>query len=63
MDYILCEVTFNRVDMCHHQRTLANAVLIPSHVSRVQHVQISEYLLIRNYTVAKSFHQFFLLSQ
>jgi hypothetical protein len=47
MDFILCEVTFGKVDMCHRQQALASAVLISSHTNRVQHVQISKYLLIR----------------
>jgi hypothetical protein len=59
MDFTLYEVIFGKVDMCHHRRALANVVLIPSHASRVQHVQISEYLLIRNCMVVKSLHQFF----
>jgi hypothetical protein len=33
------------VDTYQHQRVLAIAMLIPSHASRVQHMQISEYLL------------------
>jgi hypothetical protein len=56
MDFIFCEVTFDKVDMYHRQRALASAVLIPSHASRVQHVQISEYLLIRNYMALKNLH-------
>jgi hypothetical protein len=48
MDFTLCKVTFDKVDTCHRQRALASALLIPSHASRVQHMQISEYLLIRN---------------
>jgi hypothetical protein len=34
-------------------------MLIPSHASRVQHVQISEYLLNRNCMAVKSLHQIF----
>jgi hypothetical protein len=59
MDFILCTVTSGKVDMCHRQRALASAVLIPSHASRVQPVQISEYLLIRNCIVVKSLCQSF----
>jgi hypothetical protein len=36
-----------------------DAVLIPSYANRVQHVQISEYLLIRNCIAIKSAYQFF----
>jgi hypothetical protein len=56
MDFILCKVTFGKVGTCHCQRALANAMLIPSYTSRVQHVQISEYLLIRNYEVVKKLY-------
>jgi hypothetical protein len=59
MDFILCEVTFGQVDTCHRQHALVNAMHIPSHTSRVQHVQISEYFLIRNCMAVKSLHQFF----
>jgi hypothetical protein len=61
MDFTLGEVTFGKVDTCHRQLALAIAMLIPSHVDRLQHVQISEYLLIRNCMVIKSL-QIFLLS-
>jgi hypothetical protein len=44
MDFTFYEVTFGKVDTCHRQHALASAVQIPSHASRVQHVQISEYL-------------------
>jgi hypothetical protein len=59
MDFTLREVILGKVDMCHCHRVLADAVLIPSHASRVQHVQISDYLLIRNCMVVKILHQFF----
>jgi hypothetical protein len=45
--------------MCLCQCALASAMLIPSHTNRVQHVQFSEYLLIRNCTAIKNLHQFF----
>jgi hypothetical protein len=48
-----------KVDTCHCQRALANALLIPSRANRVQHVQVSEYLLIRNCMVVKNLYQFF----
>jgi hypothetical protein len=59
MDFILCKVTFYKVNTCHCQHVLANVVLIPSHASKVQHMQFSEYLLIRNCMVVKNLHQFF----
>jgi hypothetical protein len=62
VDFTLYEVTFGKVDTCHRQRALANALLIPSHangVHNVQNVQISEYLLIRNCMPIKSLHQIF----
>jgi hypothetical protein len=61
MDQIdgLCKVTFDKVDMYQPQRALANAMLIPSHASKVQHVQINEYLLTRNCMTVKNLHQFF----
>jgi hypothetical protein len=59
MDFTLYKVTFGKVDTCHRQRALASALLIPSHANRVQHVQISEYLLIRNCMAIKSLHQYF----
>jgi hypothetical protein len=59
MDFTLSEVTFGKVDTCHRQRALASAMVIPSHASRVQHVHISEYLLIRNCMAIKSLDQFF----
>jgi hypothetical protein len=43
MDFILCKVIFDKVDKCHCQLTLVNSVLIPSHASTIQHMQISEY--------------------
>jgi hypothetical protein len=43
MDFTLCEVTFGKVDTCHCQCALASALLIPSHASTAQLVQISEY--------------------
>jgi hypothetical protein len=43
MDFILCEVTFGHVDMCHYLHVLVNEVHIPSHASKVKCVQISEY--------------------
>jgi hypothetical protein len=55
----LCEVTFGKVDRCHCQHALISAKLILFHASRVQHKQISEYLLIRNCMVVESLHQFF----
>jgi hypothetical protein len=58
MDFTLCKVTFDKVDTCHRQCTLTSVVLIPSHANRVQQVQISEYLLIRNYMAVKSLSQF-----
>jgi hypothetical protein len=57
MDFILCEATFGKIDTCHRQHALATVVLIPSHFGSVQHMQISEYLLIKNYMVVKSLHQ------
>jgi hypothetical protein len=48
MDFTLYKVTFVKVDMYHRQRALASKNLIPSHASKVQYVQISEYLLIKN---------------
>jgi hypothetical protein len=59
----LCKVTFGKVDMCHCQCTLASTVLILAHAKRVQHVQISEYLLIRNCMVVKTLHHFFYYHQ
>jgi hypothetical protein len=53
------EVIFGQVDMCHRQRALASTVLIPSHASRVQHVQINEYLSIINCMVEKKFTSIF----
>jgi transaldolase len=44
---------------CHRQCALAKAVLIPFHANRIQHVQISKYLLFRNYMGVKSLRQFF----
>jgi hypothetical protein len=49
MDFTLCEVTFGKVDTYHCHCALVSAMLIPSHTNRVQHVQISEYGLIKNY--------------
>jgi hypothetical protein len=45
--------------MWHCQHALVSVVHIPSHTIRVQHVQISEYLLIKNCMVVKSLYQFF----
>jgi hypothetical protein len=59
MDFTLCEVTFSKVDMYHRQHALDSAVLIPSYASKVQHVQISEYLLIKTCMAIKILHQFF----
>ena len=59
MDFILYEVTFSKVGTCHRQHALDSAVLIPSYASRVQHVQISEYLLIKTCMAIKSLHRFF----
>ena len=59
MDFTLCEVTFGKVDTCHCQHALANVVHIPSYVSKVQHVQISEYFIIKNYMKIKYLDQFF----
>jgi hypothetical protein len=56
---ILYKVTFDKLDTCHCQHVLASSVLIPSHANRVQHMQISEILLIRNCMPVKSLHQFF----
>jgi hypothetical protein len=47
MDLTLYKVTFDKMDTCHCQCALASAVLIPSDASKVQHMQIIEYLLIR----------------
>jgi hypothetical protein len=59
MGFTLCKVTFDKVDTCHRQHALASALLMPSHASRVQHMQISEFLLIKNCMAIKSLHQFF----
>jgi hypothetical protein len=59
MDFTLYKVTFDKVDTCHCQHALATAMLIPFSANRVQHVQISEYLLIRNCMAIKSLHQIF----
>jgi hypothetical protein len=59
MDFTLCKVTFSKVGTCHRQHALASAVLIPSYASRVQHVQISEYVLIKTCMAKKSLHRFF----
>jgi hypothetical protein len=59
MDFTLSEVTFGKVDTCHCQRALVSAVLIPSHASKIQHVKICEYLLIRNCMEIKSLNQIF----
>jgi hypothetical protein len=59
MDFTLCEVTFGKVDTCHYQRALVSAVLIPFHAITIQHVQISEYWLIKNRKAVKNLHQFF----
>ena len=59
MDFTLREVTFDKVDMYHHHCTLASAVLIPFHVRRIQHMQISEYLLIRKCMAVKNLYQIF----
>jgi hypothetical protein len=62
MDFILYKVTFGKVDACHCQRVLASALLIPSHASRVQHMQISEYLLISNCMAVKIYIIFFTIT-
>jgi hypothetical protein len=36
---------FCQVDTCHRQRALVSAVHIPSHASKVQCMQISEYYI------------------
>jgi hypothetical protein len=59
MDFNPCEITFDQVDIGHHQRALASVGLIPSHAFRVEHVHFSEYLLIRNCMAIKSLHQHF----
>ena len=59
MDFTLSEVTFDKVDMCHRECAHASALLIPSHASKVQCVQISEYLIIRKYMAVKSLYLFF----
>ena len=56
MDFVLCEVIFYKEDAYHRQYALASVVLIPPHASRAQHVQINEYLLIKNYMAIKSLH-------
>ena len=43
----------------HRQYALVRIVHIPSHISRVQHVKLSEYLLIKVCTVVKSLYQGF----
>jgi hypothetical protein len=40
--------------MWHYQHALVSTVHIPSHAIKVQHVQFSEYLLIKNYMAVKS---------
>jgi hypothetical protein len=45
--------------MWHRQHALVSALHIPSNASRVQHVYISEYLLIKNCMAIKSLHQLF----
>jgi hypothetical protein len=57
MDFTLYEVTFGKVNTCHCQYVLASVELIPSHANKVQHVQINEYLLIRNRMAIKSFYK------
>ena len=53
------KVTFDKVDMYQPQHALTNAMLIPSHASKVQHVQINEYLLTRNCMTGKKFTSIF----
>jgi hypothetical protein len=57
-NFTLCEVAFGKVNICNRQHARANAVLISFHASRVQHMQISEYLLIRNCRAVRSLYQF-----
>jgi hypothetical protein len=59
MDFIFWEVAFGKVDTYHCQRAFASVVQIPSHANIVQHMQISQYLLIKNCMAVKSLHQFF----
>jgi hypothetical protein len=59
MDFTLCKVTFDKVDTYHRHRVFASVVLIPSHANRVQYVQISEYLIIKNCMAANSSHYYF----
>jgi hypothetical protein len=59
MEVILCEVKFGKVDTYHRQHALASTIPIPFHANKVQHLQISEYLLIRNYMVGKNLDNFF----
>jgi hypothetical protein len=44
MDFTLCEVILGKIDTCCYQGALVSAMLIPSHASTVQHMQISEPL-------------------
>jgi hypothetical protein len=52
-----------KIDACHHHRVLASAVLITLHASKVQHVQFSEYLLIKNCMAKKVYINLFTITR